>query len=56
MKIQSTVRLSQEEATKILSKIVENKLKKKIVSVDFAKLEFVLEETEHVEEQPQSKA
>lgn len=46
MKIKQTVSITTEEATKILSKVIENKTKKKVVKADFAKLEFVLEDAD----------
>jgi len=46
MKIKQTVSITAEEATKILSKVIENKTKKKVVKADFAKLEFVLEDAD----------
>ncbi len=38
MKIKQTVTLTQEEAAKILSKVIENKTKKKVVKQDYAKI------------------
>lgn len=46
MKIKQTVTLTPEEATKILSKVIENKTKKKVTKADYATLSFTLEEAE----------
>ena len=52
MKIKQTVTLTQEEAVKILSKVIENKTKKKVVKQDYATLSFVLEDLDLDTEQP----
>lgn len=44
MKIKQTVVLTQEEALKILTKVIENKTKKKVTKSDYASLNFILEE------------
>lgn len=46
MKIKQTVTLTTEEATKFLTKLIENKTKKKVVKADYATLSFTLEDSD----------
>lgn len=52
MKIKQQVSLTPEEVVKIISKFIENKTKKKVVSADFAALTFALEDSDLEEQQP----
>jgi hypothetical protein len=56
MKIKQTVTLTTEEAVKILSKVIENKTKKKVTKSEYATLSFVLEDLDLDAEQPATAA
>ena len=52
MKIKQTVTLTPEEATKFLTKLIENKTKKKVVKADYTTLSFTLEDSDVETETP----